>query len=139
MKKSRYTDEQIIGFLKQVESAVAVKELGRKHGFSDAAFHKWRAKFCGTDVSEAHRLRELEGENSKLKKPSRSRWSSHASWRTCSARLRSSISRSCHSGHADHSRSRDCFELNGWPTGWFKMRWGRVGLRSVSANSGIAR
>jgi putative transposase len=68
MKKSRFTDEQIIGFLKQVESGVAVKELGRKHGFSDATFYKWRGKFGGMDVSEARRLRELEGENSKLKK-----------------------------------------------------------------------
>lgn len=68
MKKSRFTDEQIIGFLKQVESGVAVKGLGRKHGFSDAAFYKWRAKFGGMDVSEARRLRELEGENGKLKK-----------------------------------------------------------------------
>lgn len=68
MKKSRFTDEQIIGFLKQVESGVAVKDLGRKHGFSDAAFYKWRSKFGGMEVSEARRLRELEGENSKLKK-----------------------------------------------------------------------
>jgi putative transposase len=68
MKKSRFTDEQIIGFLKQVESGVAVKDLGRKHGFSDASFYKWRGKFGGMDVSEARRLRELEGENSKLKK-----------------------------------------------------------------------
>ncbi|MBV6423507.1 MAG: IS3 family transposase ISRso14 [Steroidobacteraceae bacterium] len=68
MKKSRFTDEQIIGFLKQVESGVAVKDLGRKHGFSDAAFYKWRGKFGGMDVSEACRLRELESENSKLKK-----------------------------------------------------------------------
>ncbi len=68
MKKSRFTDEQIIGFLKQVESGVAVKDLGRKHGFSDAAFYKWRSRFGGMDVSEARRLRELENENSKLKK-----------------------------------------------------------------------
>ena len=68
MKKSRFTDEQIIGFLKTVESGVAVKDLGRQHGFSDASFYKWRGKFGGMDVSEARRLRELEGENSKLKK-----------------------------------------------------------------------
>ncbi len=49
-------------------SGVAVKDLGRKHGFSDASFYKWRGKFGGMDVSEARRLRELEGENSKLKK-----------------------------------------------------------------------
>ena len=68
MKKSRFTDEQIIGFLKQVECGVAVKDLGRKHGFSDAAFYKWRAKFGGMDVSEARRLRSLEAENARLKK-----------------------------------------------------------------------
>ena len=68
MKKSRFTEEQIIGFLKTVESGVAVKDLGRKHGFGDASFYQWRGKFGGMEVSEARRLRELEGENSKLKK-----------------------------------------------------------------------
>ena len=68
MKRARFTDEQIIGFLKQVENGVAVKELGRKAGFSDATFYKWRAKFGGMEVSDARRLRELEGENGKLKK-----------------------------------------------------------------------
>ncbi len=68
MKKSRFTDEQIIGFLKQAESGVAVKDLCRKHGFSDASFYKWRGRLGGIEVSEARRLRELEGENTKLKK-----------------------------------------------------------------------
>jgi len=68
MMKSRFTDEQIIGFLKQVEAGIPVKELGRKAGFSDATFYKWRSKFGGMDVSDARRLRELEGENGKLKK-----------------------------------------------------------------------
>ena len=68
MKKSRFTDEQIIGFLKQSESGVPVKELCRKNGFSDATFYKWRGRLGGMEVSEARRLRELEGENSKLKK-----------------------------------------------------------------------
>ena len=68
MKKSRFTDEQIIGFLKQAESGVAVKDLCRKHGFSDATFYKWRGRLGGLEVSEARRLRELEGENTKLKK-----------------------------------------------------------------------
>ena len=68
MKKSRFTDEQIIGFLKQAESGVLVKELCRKNGFSDATFYKWRGRLGGMEVSEARRLRELEGENSKLKK-----------------------------------------------------------------------
>ena len=68
MKKSRFSDEQIIGFLKQAEAGAAPKDLGRKHGFSDATFYKWRSKFGGMDVSDARRLRELEGENGKLKK-----------------------------------------------------------------------
>jgi putative transposase len=68
MKKSRFSDEQIIGFLKQVEGGVAVKDVGRKHGFSDATFYKWRSKFGGMEVAKARRLRELESENGKLKK-----------------------------------------------------------------------
>jgi len=68
MKKSRFTDEQIIGFIKQAEAGVPIKELCRKGGFSDATFYKWRAKFGGMDVPDARRLRELEGENAKLKR-----------------------------------------------------------------------
>ena len=68
MKKSRFSEEQIIGFIKEVEAGMAVAQLCRKHGFSDASFYKWRAKFGGMDISEARRLRELEGENAKLKK-----------------------------------------------------------------------
>ena len=68
MRKSKYTEEQIIGFLRQVEAGMPVKELCRKHGFSDASFYKWRAKYGGMNVSEAKRLKELESENGKLKK-----------------------------------------------------------------------
>ena len=68
MKKSRFTDEQIIGFLKQAEAGMPVKELCRLGGFSDATFYKWRAKFGGMQASEATRLREVESENAKLKK-----------------------------------------------------------------------
>lgn len=68
MKKSKYTEEQIIGFLKQAEAGVPVKELCRKHGFSDAAFYKWRARFGGMEVADAKKLRELEQENAKLKR-----------------------------------------------------------------------
>jgi putative transposase len=53
MKKSRYSEEQIIGFLKQAEAGMPIKELCRKGGFSDATFYKWRAKFGGMEVSEA--------------------------------------------------------------------------------------
>jgi putative transposase len=66
--KSRFTDEQIIGFLKQAESGVAVKDLCRKNGFSDATFYKWRGRFGGMEATDARRLRELENENAKLKK-----------------------------------------------------------------------
>ena len=66
--KKRFTEEQIIGYLKQAEAGVAVKDLCRKHGFSDAAFYTWRRKFGGMDVPDAKRLRELGAENAKLKK-----------------------------------------------------------------------
>ena len=68
MKKSRFSEEQIIGFLKQADAGMPIKELCRKGGFSDATFYKWRAKFGGMDASDAKRLKELEGENAKLKK-----------------------------------------------------------------------
>lgn len=68
MKKSRYTEEQIIGFLKQAEAGLPIKELCRKGGFSDATFYKWRARFGGMEVADAKRLRELEQENGKLKR-----------------------------------------------------------------------
>lgn len=68
MRKKRFSEQQIIGFLKEAEVGVPVKELCRKHGFSDAAFYGWRTKFGGMQVSEAKRLRELEVENAKLKK-----------------------------------------------------------------------
>ena len=68
MKKSRYSEEQIISFLKQAEAGMPIKELCRKGGFSDATFYKWRSKFGGMEASDAKRLRELEAENAKLKK-----------------------------------------------------------------------
>jgi putative transposase len=68
MKKSRFTEEQIVGFLKQVEGGVAVKDLCRKHGFSDATFYNWRSRYGGMEVADVRRLKELESENTKLKK-----------------------------------------------------------------------
>ena len=68
MRTSKYSEEQIIGFLKQVEAGMPVKDVCRKGGFSDATFYKWRAKYGGMDVPDAKRLRELEGENAKLKR-----------------------------------------------------------------------
>ena len=66
--KKRFTEAQIIGFLKEAEHGVPVKELCRRHGFSDASFYLWRSKFGGMDVSDAKRLKALETENARLKK-----------------------------------------------------------------------
>ena len=68
MKKSRFSEEQIIGFLREADAGLAVKELCRKHGFSEASYYGWKAKFGGMNVSEAQRLKSLEAENAKLKK-----------------------------------------------------------------------
>lgn len=68
MKRTRFTDEQIIGILKEHEAGMPVSELCRKHGVSDASIYKWKAKFGGMDVSEAKRLKTLEDENTKLKR-----------------------------------------------------------------------
>ena len=66
--KKRFSEEQIIGILKEHEAGISAKDLCRKHGMSDASFYKWKAKFGGMEVSDAKRLRELESENAKLKK-----------------------------------------------------------------------
>lgn len=68
MKKSRYTDSQIINILKQAEGGTAMPELCREHGMSSATFYKWRAKFGGMDVSMISRMKELEAENARLKR-----------------------------------------------------------------------
>jgi putative transposase len=68
MKRNRFTEEHIIGILKEHEAGVPVADLCRKHGVSDASIYKWKAKFGGMDVSEAKRLRSLEDENAKLKR-----------------------------------------------------------------------
>ena len=68
MKRSRFTEEQIIGILREQEAGVATAEVCRRHGVSSATFYKWKAKFGGMDVSEARRLKALEEENAKLKR-----------------------------------------------------------------------
>ena len=68
MKRSRFSEEQIIGILKEHESGGPVAELCRKHGVSDASIYKWKAKYGGMEVSEAKRLKALEEENAKLKR-----------------------------------------------------------------------
>ncbi len=66
--KKRFSDEQIIGFLREVDAGVPVKEVCRKRGFSEASYYLWRSKYGGMDVSDAKRLKALEAENGKLKK-----------------------------------------------------------------------
>jgi putative transposase len=68
MKRSRFSEEQIIAILKEQESGMATVEVCRRHGISSATFYKWKAKFGGLEVSEARRLRALEDENARLKK-----------------------------------------------------------------------
>jgi len=68
MKRSRFTEEQIIGILKEQEAGVPVADLCRKHGVSNASIYKWKAKYGGMDISEAKRLKALEDENARLKK-----------------------------------------------------------------------
>ena len=68
MKRKRFTEEQIIGILREAESGTAVPELCRKHGMSNMTFYKWRRKYGGMDVSEARRLKQLKDENRRLKR-----------------------------------------------------------------------
>ena len=68
MKRSRFTEEQIIGMIKEQESGVSTADVCRKHGISTASFYKYKAKFGGMDVSDARKLKALEDENGKLKK-----------------------------------------------------------------------
>ena len=68
MKRSRFSDEQIIAIVKEQEAGMATAEVCRRHGISGATFYKWKSKYGGQEVSEAKRLRSLEAENAKLKK-----------------------------------------------------------------------
>ena len=68
MKRKRFSEEQIVGILKEQEAGVSVSELCRRHGVSDASIYKWKAKYGGLEVSEAKRLKALEDENTRLKK-----------------------------------------------------------------------
>ncbi|KOR39352.1 transposase [Xanthomonas oryzae] len=65
--KKRFSEEQIIGFLREAEAGVAIKDLCRRHGFSEASYSLWRSKFGGMSVPDAKRLKDLEAENTRLK------------------------------------------------------------------------
>ena len=66
--KKRFTEAQIIGFLKEAEAGLPIKQLCRRHGFSEASYYTWRSKYGGLSVSDAKQLKELTAENAKLKK-----------------------------------------------------------------------
>ncbi len=66
--KKRFTEEQIIGFLREAEAGVAIEDLCRRHGFREASYYLWRSKFGGMSVPDAKRLKDLESENARLKK-----------------------------------------------------------------------
>ena len=68
MKRKRYSEEQIIGILREHEAGLSTDDLVRKHGIAHSTFHRWKVKFDGMEVSEAKRLRELEAENARLKR-----------------------------------------------------------------------
>jgi putative transposase len=68
MKRSKYSESQIVGILKEADSGVMVKDVCRKYGISDATYYKWKSKYGGLEVSDVRRMRELEAENSKLKR-----------------------------------------------------------------------
>lgn len=68
MRKSKYTESQIVQMLREADSGLSVKEVCRKYGISDATYYKWKSKYGGLEVSDVRRMRELEAENSKLKR-----------------------------------------------------------------------
>ena len=68
MKRSRFTETQIVGILKEADGGITVRDLCRKHQISDATYYKWKSKYGGLDASDVKRMRELEAENSQLKR-----------------------------------------------------------------------
>jgi putative transposase len=96
VKKSRFTEEQIIAILRQHEAGVKVAELCRKHGVAEATFYNWKSKYGGLDVSQLRRLKELEAENSKLKKMYAELSLMHEAFKACARRAADESCLECH-------------------------------------------
>lgn len=96
MKRSRFSEEQIIAILKEQEAGMSTADVCRRHGLSSATFYNWKAKFGGLEVSEAQRLRQLENENAKLKRLPNGHGAPLESPQISSASSRSYVSARCH-------------------------------------------
>ena len=125
MKRSRFTEEQIVAILREQEAGMATAELCRKHGVSSATFYKWKAKYGGLNVSEARRLKLLEGENAKLKKLL-------AEAMLDNAMLKDLTAKNGDARRQTRGRGSPVPEIRGEPAAGVQNHWGRPSLDSLS-------